>query len=152
MFFKISLIAPLTGQARMYGSKKNSAWGWASESKNWVRYEHIKMSNMYLATDLNWEHLTGLLEGNHLSIWSYISEINWDTCPNSFRRQRSFDSGYVFHGKTIFPKKSPKINLYPNLTCTLSSILSQVDRKGFERTLKKRRELNPPSFYCSLIH
>ena len=102
---------------------------------------------MYLATDLNWGHLTGVLEGNHSSIWSYFLVIDWDTCPNSFRRQRSFDSGYVFRDQQLFPKKTPKVHLYPSLTFTLSSILRQVDWKGFELICREKRSDCLRSFF-----
>ena len=154
---------------------------WVQKLSELRAYE--KYLIMYLALDLNWGHLVGVLEGNPLSIQSYFSEIDCNTCPESFWRQFSFDRGYVFCDQKTFPKKTPKVRLYPSLTSTLSSILRPLDRKGvelicrkkrsdclrnyftqcfclrsvasnkfWERTLKKRHELNLPSIHRSLIH
>ena len=94
---------------------------------------------MYLAIDLNWGHLVGVLEGNPSSILSYFAEVDCDTYPKSFRRHLSFDSGYVFCDQKLFHKKTPKVRVYPSLTFTLGSILRQVDRKGFELIRRKKR-------------
>ena len=73
---------------------------------------------MYLAIDLNLGYLVGVLEGNPSSIQSYFYEIDCDTVPKSFWRQLSFDSGYVFRDQKLFPKKTPKVHLYPTVRLT----------------------------------
>ena len=94
---------------------------WVQKLSELRAYE--KCLIMCLAIDLNWGHLVGVLEGNHSSIRSYFSEIDWDTRPDFFWGQLSFDSGYMFRDQKLFPKKTPKVRLYPSLTSTLSSIL-----------------------------
>ena len=84
--------------------------------------------------------MEGVSEGNPSSIRSYFWEVDCDTHPDLFRRHLSFDSGYVFRDQHLFHKKTPKVRLYPSLTFTLSSILRQVDRRGFELI---RREKDP---------
>ena len=59
---------------------------------------------LYLAIDLNWGYLVGVLKGKPSSIGSYFFDIDCDICPNRFRRQLSFDSTYVFRDQNIFPK------------------------------------------------
>ena len=54
-------------------------------------------------------------------------------------RQLSFDSGYVFRDQPLFPKKTPKVRLYPSLTSTLSSILRPLDQKEFEVIRREKR-------------
>ena len=86
---------------------------WVQKLSELRAYE--KCLIMYLAIDLNWGHLIGVLEGNPSSIRSYFSDIDCITDPKSFRRDLSFDSGYVFRDQQLFPKKTPKVRLYPTL-------------------------------------
>ena len=103
---------------------------WVQKLSEIWAYEKCPL--MYLAIDLNWGHLMGAPEDNPYTMWSYFSIIDCNTHPKPFQRQLSFDSGYVFRDQKIFPKKSPKVRLYPSLTSTLNSILTPLNLKGFE--------------------
>ena len=118
---------------------------WVQKLSEVKAYENCLI--MYFTIDLNWGHLVGVFEGNPSSIRLYFSDINCNTDPKSFRRHLSFDSGYVFRDQQLFPKKTPKVHLYPSLTSTLSSILRQVDRKGFELIRREKRSDCLRSFF-----
>ena len=75
---------------------------WVQKMSELRAYE--KCLIMFLAIDLNWDHFMGVLEDNPYTMRSYFSIIDCDTYPNSFQRQLSFDTGYVFRHQKLFPK------------------------------------------------
>ena len=61
---------------------------------------------MYSAMDLNYGHLARAQEDNPYSTQLYFSEIDYNTCPESFRRQLSFDTSYVLRNQKLCTKKT----------------------------------------------